>query len=1397
MSQTWKTIRVFISSTFKDMQAERDHLVRYVFPKLREELLTYRIHLIDVDLRWGVTSDQDATGVCREMIDECHPRFLCILGGRYGWVPDGKEMSITADEIHYSVLDREVEKRGHAFFYFRDDETTAKMVEETNGEYREPDGSENSARLEALKQKIKNAGLPVVEYHADWNKDQKRLVALGKFGDQVALNLFESLKGDPELASRFTSDATTQPDEFAEEADQMESFIEERTDRFVVGSRESLMRDMLTFAAADGEPNIFVLTGDPGSGKSALLAKFTRDVASLYPSSFILPHFVGASTGSTDLRRTLRRLCHELARAAENTEHLPLDIKELITHFQKLITETGAKKRIIVVFDALNQFNATDGAHWLNWLPRELPPGVCIVASVIAPEDGQPEHQALAILRNRPGTRIEKLESLTEADTLAIIERSLRRYAKRLSPEQLAALLAKPASRLPLYVLTALEELRTLGTYEAITARIRELPGDARALFGWILTERLARDPGFRDCEGRPCGAALVPQFAACLGVSRHGLSPAELTALLDPGDPLGNVAALLSLLRPYLMRRGELLDFYHGQFREAAGNAHLDTPEKQRAAHQSVATCLQAFADPHRDGQCRDATPHALSELPHHQTHAEAWPDLITTLENIFFLEAKVSHGMTFDLAEDFTAAVDALPPKHAERRRLRLLDEALRRDIHFIARHAKNYPQGLFQCLWNSAWWYDCPEAAEHYIVPEGGLKPPPPWTNPTSQGRNPAGKGPASPDNSTSDSPIALHTLLELWRTHREASQPHFLWLRTLRPPYAHLGAGQLAVLRGPGSWVLSVAFSPDERRVLSGSWDSTVRLWDAVSGEELAALRGHEDHVTSVAFSPDGRLVLSGSWDCTVRLWDAASGRELAVLRAGAGLSADPADDDAASGRELELAVLRKHGRVLSVAFSPNGCRVLSGSRDGTARLWDAASGRELAVLRGHKHSVNSVAFSPDGRRVLSGSADGTARLWDADSGRELAVLRGQESPVTSVAFSPDGCRVLSGSYDKTVRLWDADSGRELAVLRGHESGVLSVAFSPDGCRVLSGSYDKTVRLWDAVSGCELAVRRGHEDWVNSVVFSPDGSRVLSGSRDDTVRLWDADSGEELAALRGHEQDVTCLAFSPDGIRVLSGSSSDGTMRLWDAASGRELAVFLAISPASVEFSPDGLCVLTRSWDHTVRRWDAASGRELAVLRGHEAVVWSVAFSSDGCRMLSGSEDNTVRLWAAESGCELAVMRGHEKSVRSVAFSPDGRRVLSGSQDDTVRLWDAQSGEELAVLRGHEYPVTSVAFSSDGRRVVSRDTTNKTLVWDAESGQRLSATEDEARKGTSQFLSGEWLASKENGETLIRHGPGTEPLARFPEALRDLQTHPSGRILAGGSASHVVLLRLEGE
>ncbi len=645
-----------------------------------------------------MTGKEDASEVCREVIGECRPRFLCILGGRYGWVPppkriaadafaallsgasaagaltetekkyllalytlaesggefrlqkkpdtkDAREvygaqckaavlalrrarlaLSITADEIDFGVLNPPSNDHGpvRAFFFFRHEATTARMVEEKAGDFCERIGSDAAHDLAELKKTIADSGHTPRIYgeEAQWDATTKRLARLGKFGESVFADLFQSLKDDPKLAERFSPEAEAARNEtsdqrtFADEAEAMDAFIDERTERFVTGSRDPLLRDLLTFATTDGAQNLLVLTGDPGSGKSALLAKFCRSLAEQTPeihnSSFILHHFVGASSGSTDLRRTLRRLCHALAPA----EPLPQDLKELIAHFHALLA--GTKQRVILVLDALNQLDTTDGAHWLNWLPPvgKLPPHIRIIASVITPAAGEEEHGTLAILRYRKDADIRNLQALSWRDTVRIMRGYLRRFSKRMDKPQKRALLAKPAGRLPLYILTALEELRTLGTDEQLVAlasqplfppeeleRLRhedhdailtkfiatELPGTAVELFRWILKTRLSKEP-ILATHLYGGAAGLVEKFAACLGVSRHGLSPAELAALLDPGDPLGNVAALLRLLRPYLMRRGELLDFYHGQFREAVTRAYLPTDHLQRATRFTLA---------------------------------------------------------------------------------------------------------------------------------------------------------------------------------------------------------------------------------------------------------------------------------------------------------------------------------------------------------------------------------------------------------------------------------------------------------------------------------------------------------------------------------------------------------------------------------------------------------------------------------------------------------------------------------------------------------------------------------------------------------------------------------------------------------------------------------------
>lgn len=516
------------------------------------------------------------------------------------------------------------------------------------------------------------------------------------------------------------------------------------------------------------------------------------------------------------------------------------------------------------------------------------------------------------------------------------------------------------------------------------------------------------------------------------------------------------------------------------------------------------------------------------------------------------------------------------------------------------------------------------------------------------------------------------------------------------------------------RGHYELVAASAFSHDGKYILTGSLDTTARLWDAQTGRELRQFVGNRREVRGVAFSPDDNLVATASGDSTARIWDRATGKQLHQL----------------TGHTSS---------VRSVTFSPDGKYILTASEDGTARIWDSSTGQELTRLSGHKGSVNAAVYSPDGRYILTGGADQTVRIWDSKTGQEVRRFTAHLDAVNSVAFSPDGKLLLTAGADNTVKIWDVNAPMGLVQFRGHTGEIYGMQSSTDGKRLLTFSLDETARLWDTSTGQQVQQFTGHLGWVTAGALSPDGKYVATGSHDTTGRVWNAATGAQVALsglparydfpianiygdlpYLGPYHQVAVVAFSPDGKEVVSGDMG-GNVYVWEAQTGERLqALSIGNAPSSATFSPDGRYLLTSLFTQLSNAsgaeiWDARTGQAVRFFKGHTGRVTSVGFSADGKYVLTGSEDRTARIWDADTGEEVRRFSGHTDAVLTVALSADYKELITASADDTVRVWNAATGQELSRFDGTAIGARRVTFSPDGRYVFASDVDNSVSMW----------------------------------------------------------------------------------
>ncbi len=398
----------------------------------------------------------------------------------------------------------------------------------------------------------------------------------------------------------------------------------------------------------------------------------------------------------------------------------------------------------------------------------------------------------------------------------------------------------------------------------------------------------------------------------------------------------------------------------------------------------------------------------------------------------------------------------------------------------------------------------------------------------------------------------------------------------------------------------------------------------------------------------------------------------------------------------------------HTDGINVAvFSPDGRLLATVSQDTDVKLWDIASGQEIATLTSHARPINAVAFSPDGSLLATAGDDGFIILWNLSTLELVTVLNGQDGAVNDILFHPTENRLLAGYASSAIRLWDTANRRSLLRLLGHTDSIQAVTYNSDGSRFASGGADGRIIVWNGDTGASrfsiepLVSNDGRPIVINALTYSPDGTQLLAANANGTATVWDANDASLIFRIEGHAIQLDDVAYSPDG-SIFATASGDNTVKVWNAETAQALYTLSGHTGGvtAVAFHPTAAQLVTTSQDGTARLWSTEAGLSPQILSGHKGNILAVAFSQDGRFMATASADETVRIWQIADGTLTQVFTDHNDIVNDVALHPDGTLLASVSDDGNARLWDIATGQVQLPVMIHPSPVNGVAFNPEG-------------------------------------------------------------------------------------------------
>jgi len=1341
----WREAKVFISSTFRDMHGERDHLTKVVFPELQDRCNKIHVHVTAVDLRWGVTEAEAESGatlkLCLDLVDQCRPLFIGLLGERYGWIPNQyvlpsddprlnwvkkqpPGMSITHLEMEYGMF-LNGQLNPHGFVYVRDTNFIPDVPVNYVSDFL-PESPAVEPKMAALKEKLSRIGVGgLMNYPCSWQgvRDGKPMTgSLEVFGNDVLERLWGAIQ-DLYPAENVEISALQQTREHHD-------FFIETHSRLFVG-RGHLLSQMRKYVKVAGIKKPLIIKGFPGSGKTSLVATFARRLQQKPPpNTHVLSHFIGGAPGSTLIRNTLQRLCQELYVywGIGDPSSVPAEYSELETLFSKLLSDsTPVSKKVVIVIDALNQFDSINRPWTLNWCPVNIRDGVSLILSTL------PGVYLEELQSKFPSNSIITVGPLGNEDQKTIVNERLSIHGKKLTNSQMDLLLQKSDADKPLFLTVACEELRVFGVFEKLTQHIREMASDIPSLFQQVI-KRLETD----------FGEDLVRASLSVLACARGGLYEDELRGILGIWDKgfISSISQITPLsqsqwnqlergLREYLRPAGEAnnknrIDFFHEQLLFAIKRLYLDNYSHEnpihenstefqefplwKKAHTKLAEYFRIIADPQQnkfwDGDIR-----GLSEVAFHLITSRQWNLVLETMCDLSFIESCATAGLTFDLLQDFILLLSTNVQE--------LFFLEVSHDSHF-ARQSLNQAQEFHQFI----------KARAHIMHRRPDLT--------------------FSMALSLPDSSFPCKTASHRWNSGLE-TRPHIRWIN--KPNSAD---PCLMTLSGHNMVVQCCAVNPnfESRQIASASHDLTIKLWDSETGEELASMTGHTRSLTHCAYSPDGRFLVSSAWDKTVRVWNLDNFQSQATITTHSGVVlcccfspcgrfiASSAKDGTIAihsfSGDCPILYSQKHsGSANYIRFSPSGNRLIVGLEKSVLVFSvyavddNSIDLQLLATLTGHLKPVNCCIFGNSEETIITTGDDKVIRVFEEDCSsssnwgsqfNEVVKFEGHQDGVVGLCLLGVN-RLVSVSHDNMIIIWDLESKSRLATLLGHTGSVFACCTTPDHQKIVSCSFDRSVKVWNVPSTQEKFT--GHTGRLLGLAYSKDSRKIVTASRDKSLKIWDTQSHQVLCTLNGHLSNVFGCSFSPD-MRLVASVSRDGSIRIWEALSGTCIRTLNPPSPKpkvkfiihDCVFSPDGSQLVSVSDSKNPIIWNTTTWEIQATLYGHRQPVLCVAYSADGSRILTGSQDTTLKLWDGKTRRKLATLSGHKHSVGCCAFSPDGKTILSGGEDSVVIQWCAKTAKKLHVIsNAHTAPIKGVHFSADGKRFITASTDSMAIMWDS--------------------------------------------------------------------------------